>query len=281
MKKEMEDIRAQQKRVWNQFSPQWKKWNGLLMTTLAPLKDETIRLLDIEDTDNVLDIASGTGEPGLSMAAKMKNGKVMLTDLSENMLEIARENAAERGILNIDTQVCDACEMPFPDNTFDAISCRLGFMFVPDLLLSTKEMYRVLNPGSRVVLSVWDVPEKNSWATIIRQIINKHLHLPPSPPDAPGLFRCAKSGFVRNLLQLAGFKDTSEQEIAVTLDFGDAETYWNMITEVTPPLALALSQADVKMKETIRRDVLETISKAYPNGSVVFTGSTLVVSGIK
>lgn len=281
MKKEYEEIREQQRTTWNKYSPEWKKWDSLLMSALDPLKEETIRLLDIEKSENVLDIASGTGEPGLSIAGEMKNGRVMLTDLSEKMLEIASENATKRGIANVDTQVCDACELPFADNTFDAISCRLGFMFVPNLLLATEEMYRVLKPEARVVLSVWNVPEKNSWATIIGQTINRHLHLSPPPPDAPGLFRCAKNGLVQGLLQQAGFKNTSEKEVACALNFGNAEIYWNMVTDVTAPLALILSKTDEKLKEKIKAEVQETINQKYPNGNVVIDGSTLVISGTK
>lgn len=251
------------------------------MQTLAPLKEETIRLLDIGEHDYLLDIASGTGEPGLSIAAMMKNGKVMLTDLSEKMLEIALENAAKRGIVNIDTRVCDVCDLPFPDGSFDAISCRLGFLFAADLLLASQEMYRVLKPGSRVVLSVWNVPEKNPWATIVAQTINKHLHLLPPGPDTPGLFRCAKKGLVTNLLQQSGFKNATDKEVPCTFNFGSPEMYWRMITDVTAPLALAVSKADEKTKETIKREVQEIINKKYPAGKVVIGGSTLVISGAK
>src|SRR6185437_15170888 len=140
-----------------------------------PQGDEIIQDLHLKETDTVLDVAAGTGEPGLTIASKLKSGKVLITDLAEGMLEIARENAERRGINNIETLVCDVSEIPFPDNSFDAISCRLGYMFFPDMLLATKEMVRVLKPGGRIATSVWGLPEKNIWFTTTMGSINKNM----------------------------------------------------------------------------------------------------------
>ena len=103
----------------------------------------------------------GAGEPGLTIATMQKEGKVVITDLSENMLAIAEESAAKRGIKNIEFRVCDACDLPFADNTFDAVSCRLGFMFFPNMMVAAKEMYRVRKPGGSFGTSVWNGPGKN------------------------------------------------------------------------------------------------------------------------
>ena len=102
MEQQLEDIREQQKTAWNKFSPGWKKWDDLNMDFLKPFGDEIIRLIDPKDADVVLDIAAGTGEPGLTIATMLKGGKVIITDLSEDMLEIALENAIKRGIKNIE-----------------------------------------------------------------------------------------------------------------------------------------------------------------------------------
>ena len=192
MEIQLEQIREQQKESWNKFSSGWKKWDELTMDFVKPMGDEIIRLLKPKDDDMVLDVAAGTGEPGLTIATMLRNGKVISTDLAEGMLEVAREKAAKRGIKNFETKVCDVSELPFADNTFDAVSCRFGFMFFPDMLLAAKEMMRVLKPGGRIATAVWNVPEKNFWVTAIMTSINKNMQLPPPPPGAPGMFRCAK-----------------------------------------------------------------------------------------
>ena len=201
------EIREQQKASWNKFSPGWKKWDDLTMDFLKPMGDEIIRMITPVSNDVILDVAGGTGEPGLTIASLVNGGKVFITDLSDGMLEIAQENAMLRGIKNVETRPCDVCELPFDDNTFDAISCRKGFMFFPDMLLAAKEMVRVLKPGGRVAASVWDGPEKNFWVTAIMGTISRNMELPPPPPGAPGMFRCAKDGLMADLFQQAGLKN--------------------------------------------------------------------------
>lgn len=281
METQFEKIRDQQKSTWNEYSPMWKKWDDLLMDTLEPVADEIIQFLKIGESDKVLDIASGTGEPGLSIAKKLPKGKLMMTDLSEGMLEVARENAEEKGINNIETRVCDACDLPFAENSFDAVSCRLGFMFFPDMLLAAREMYRVLKPGGKLAVSVWHAPERNFWATSISSTINKNMQLSTPPPETPGLFRCAQKGMMQDLFQQAGFKNTTEKEVDVRLNFGTINRYWTMITEVTPPLVAALKNADEAMKQKIKNEVHQLVKERYPDGNIIMEGNALVVFGEK
>jgi len=281
MEQLLEQIREQQKESWNRFSPGWKKWDDLFMDFLKPMGNEIIRLLHLKDTDVVLDIAAGTGEPGLTIASKLKRGKVVITDLAEDMLEIARENAAQRGISNIETRACDVCELPFADNTFDAISCRFGFMFFPDMELATKEMVRVLKPGGRIAVSVWNTAEKNFWVTAIMGTINKNMELPAPPPGAPGMFRCAKEGIISGLFLRAGLKNTLVKQVAGKLNCKTADVYWNVMTEVGAPIVAALSKADDTMKEKIRKEVYETVNGKYPDGNVLIDSSALVIYGEK
>ncbi|MFX1706363.1 class I SAM-dependent methyltransferase [Chitinophaga sp. CC14] len=281
MEQVLEQIRDQQKDAWNKFSPGWKKWDELTMDFLQPMGDEIIRALHLKENDVVLDVAAGTGEPGLTIASKLKNGRVVITDLAEHMLEIARENAARRGIQNVETVACDVCELPFADNTFDAISCRFGFMFFPDMQLAANEMVRVLKPGGRMATSVWNVPEKNFWVTAIMGTINRNMELPPPPPDAPGMFRCAKDQLIAGLFEKAGLKNISQKEITGKLNCKTTDVYWNMMTEIGAPIVAALSKCDDAMKEKIKREVFEAVNQKYPSGDVMIESSALVIYGEK
>lgn len=281
MEKQLEEIRDQQKASWNKFSPGWKKWDELMMDFLKPMGDEIIRLIKPKGNEVILDIASGTGEPGLTIATMLNGGKVVITDLSEDMLAIAREHAALRGIKNIETRACDVCELPFPDNTFDAISCRFGFMFFPDMHLAAKEMQRVLKPGGRIATAVWNGPDKNFWVTAIGGTINKNMQLPPPPPDAPGMFRCAKSGLIQDIFKEAGLKNTSEKEVTGKLKCGTADQYWNLMTEVAAPFVAALSNADDAMKGKIKTEVLQAVHQKYSDKNVMIDSSALVIYGEK
>ncbi len=281
MEQQLEQIREQQKETWNKFSPGWKKWDTLTMDFLKPMGDEIIRLLNPKGADVVLDVASGTGEPGLTIATMLTGGKVIITDLAEDMLEIARENATRRGIKNIETRACDVCELPFADNTFDAISCRMGFMFFPDMILAAKEMVRVLKPGGRIATAVWNVPEKNFWVTVTMGTISRNMELPPPPPGAPGMFRCAKDGFISDLFSQAGLKNITQKEIAGKLNSKTTDVYWNMMTEVGAPVVAALSKADDAMKAKIKGEVYQALNQKYPDGNIVIDSSALVIYGEK
>jgi ubiquinone/menaquinone biosynthesis C-methylase UbiE len=281
MEQLFKEIRDQQKESWNKFSPGWKKWDGMMMDFLKPMGDEIISFIKPNKKDVVLDIAAGTGEPGLTIGAMLKGGKVVITDLSPDMLEIARENAAKKGITNIETRACDVCELPFDDNTFDSISCRFGFMFFPDMLLAVKEMVRVLKPGGRIASSVWSGAEKNFWVTAIGGTINRNMQLPQPPPEAPGMFRCAQSGLILDLYQKAGLKNTIEKEVNGQLKCGTTDVYWNMMTEVAAPFVAALSKADETMKNKIKEEVYQIVNQKYPDGNVFIDASALVIYGQK
>ena len=277
----LEEIRDQQRATWNKFSPSWKKWDDLNMDLLKPMGDEIIRSINPRGAEVVLDIAAGTGEPGLTIATMLTAGKVVITDLSEDMLEIARENALKRDIKNIETRVCDVCALPFADNTFDAISCRLGFMFFPDMLLAAKEMVRVLKPGGKIATSVWNELENNFWITAILGTISRHMALPAPLPGAPGMFRCAKEGLISDLFLQAGLKNIKQKEITAKMQFKTADVYWDMMTEVITLVVLALINAEDDIKENIRKEVYHLLDQKYPDGNILMDSSALLIEGVK
>ena len=280
MKTEFEQIRNSQKESWNKFSPGWKKWDKLTMDFLQPHGEEIIRFINPGGSDHVLDVAAGTGEPGLTIATMLTDGKVIVSDLSEGMLQVASEKAAERGIKNLETKVVDACEIPFADNTFDAISCRLGFMFFPDMLLAAKEMTRVLKSGGRIAITVWGSPEKNFWITCIMQNIKNYIEMPPPPEGAPGMFRCAKAGIVSELFKQAGLKNISEKEIIGKMNCHNAEEYWDFMTDIAAPFVEALSHTDGETKEKIRVGVVNSMNEKYPGNTAIDT-SGIIICGEK
>ena len=281
MGKQLEEIREQQRASWNKFSPSWKKWDDLNMSLLKPMGNEIISIINPQGVDVVLDIAAGTGEPGLTIATMLKGGKVIITDLSEDMLEIARENAMKRDIKNVETRVCDVCALPFADNTFDAISCRLGFMFFPDMLLAAKEMIRVVRPGGKIAVSVWNVLENNFWITAILGVVNRHIELPATVPGTPGMFRCTEDGLISDLFLQAGLKNCQQIETTAKMNFKTADVYWSMMTEVITIVVSSLNKVDADMKENIRKEVFQELNQKFPNGNLLMDSSALIIYGEK
>jgi ubiquinone/menaquinone biosynthesis C-methylase UbiE len=281
MIQEPEQIREQQKAIWNKFSAGWKKWDEFTMNFLRPMGKAIIEALELKEGDNVLDIATGTGEPGLTIAGLIGSGKVTGIDLSEGMLQIASENAYKKGILNYSTRLCDVTQLPFENDKFDAISCRMGFMFFPDMQVAANEIARVLKKQGRFATTVWSGPEKNPWVTAMMRSISKHVELPLPPAGAPGMFRCAEPGLIRNLLHAAGLKNIKEIEVDGQLDFTDSEKYWLNMNEIAAPVVNALSKATKEQREAIKKDLFDLLSQLSPGGKTVLNFEALVISGEK
>lgn len=281
MLQQLEQIRDQQKETWNKFSRGWKSWDHFVMNFLQPMGDEIIAAIRPKPGEHILDIASGTGEPGLSIATLVGNGNVIISDIADKMLDVAREHIEANKLSNVETMVCDACELPFEDDSFDAISCRMGFMFFPDMELAAKEMVRVLKPGGRICTSVWNGPEKNPWVTIMMSTINQQLQLPPVAPGVPGMFRCAKPGLIGGIFSAAGLHNVTERTVDGEMHFDSQEMFWNFHTEVAAPVVAALSKADEAMKATIKAQVFQLLHEKYPGDHPAPHFSSLIIYGEK
>lgn len=259
-------IREQQRQTWDRFSAGWGKWDHVVLPMLAAVGDEMVRELQVAADAYHLDVASGTGEPGLTIAAAAPQGRVVLTDLARGMLDIAQQNAALRGIRNIEVRECSADDLPFADATFDTISCRFGFMFFPDIPAAVLELKRVLKPGGRLCTAVWAEPEGNAWATLPMAAIATETELPIPSPDTPGLFRCATRGGVAAYFEAAGLHNVVETDVRSVLVTASAEEYWQYMTEVAAPVVAGLSKVDSAARDRIDALVMDRVAAFVVDG---------------
>ncbi|OJW97918.1 methyltransferase domain-containing protein [Thiobacillus sp. 65-1402] len=277
----LDQIRDQQRETWDKFSAGWKKWDATVIGWIAPFGEAMIRHARLREDSEVLDIAAGTGEPGLTAAARVPRGRVTVTDLAEHMLEGAAAKAAQRGLRNVETRVCDAGALPFVDASADAVLCRFGFMFFPDVAAAAREFARVARPGARVCTAVWGEPEKNPWATGIMGTIARHVDMPAPPPGAPGLFRCASPGYMRALFAEAGLRDIVEEEVSCDMVIDTPERYWEFMTDIAAPVVAGLARADADARERIRAEVLGLASQFLRDGVVRMPSAGTVVVGTR
>ena len=278
-----EQVKDQQQATWNKFAAGWKKWDDLVLPWLGGVGDALLDSAKLKPTSHVLDVASGTGEPGLSAAARVPHGQVTLADLAEKMLRVAEENAARRGLKNIETRVADAGALPFADATFDALTSRFGFMFFPDVLGAAREFARVVRPGARVTAAVWGAPEKNPWATMIMGTIAKYVDLPTQPPGAPGLFRCAAPGYMSGVFREAGLRNVTETEVSIPAEFRDADEYFTFMNEVAAPVVAGMGLADEPTRAKIRETVAGIVNGngKTKSGKLRLAATAVVITGEK
>jgi len=276
-----DEIRDAQRATWARLSVGWEKWDSVIMDQLGPVSAAIIDRLGIADDQHHLDIAAGTGEPGLSIAKLAPAGRVVLTDLVGEMLDVAARRGTAQGITNVETTVCSADDLPFDDATFDSVSVRFGYMFFPDGAKATAEFARVLKPGGRLCSSVWVKPEENPWTAIVMQAIATEVAVPPPDPDGPNMFRCAAPGFVSALYERAGLRDIAETDVGVELVTRSPEQYWDMISEHVSLAVAALQQVDHATRERIRAHAIATVSAFQQGGTVRVPGMARCIVGTK
>ena len=276
-----DEIRDGQRAAWAGLSASWEKWDAVIMDQLRPISDAMIGRLPISPGHRYLDVAAGTGEPGLSIARLVPGGRVVLTDLSAEMLDVAARRATASGVTNVETKVCSADDLPFGDATFNGVSVRFGYMFFPDAGAATAEFARVLVPGGRLCSSVWVNPDRNPWTSIAMHAIASEVDLPAADPDKPNMFRCAAPGHVAALYEAAGLHDVIEWDVEVELVTRSAEQYWEMISEHVSLAAAALRQVGDQARDRIRARAIAGVSAYETAGAVRVPGMARCIVGTK
>ena len=236
----------------------WRKWHTKMIPHLAPLTEILIAGANIKPGDRVLDLACGSGEPALTIAKMLApTGQIIATDFSSDMLAIAEENAQQAQISNIQFQTADVHELPFENQSFDAVTSRLGIMYFWDCQKALSEIKRVLKPNGTLSLIAWGAVEENGLARTLIAPFAKRKALPPLPPDAPQPFRFAKPGSLSAELKQAAFNNIQEQTKIVPCPWpGPPEEFWHHLYEVVSPLqpffdSFALNERQAAISEVI------------------------------
>ena len=181
---------------------------GPLTYTDARGQHITDRMLELsrpQPGERVLELACGTGGPGLDAAPLVApGGDVVISDFAAEMTAIAAERIAERGLPNASARVLDLEHIDEADASYDVVLCREGLMLVPDPELAASEIRRILRPGGRVAISVWGPRERNPWLGVVFDAVTEQLGVPTPPPGIPHPFSLADANELRDVLAAAG-----------------------------------------------------------------------------
>lgn len=144
----------------------------LLNRVLSLGVDQTWRIAGAAETlakapRRVLDIATGTGDFALLLARRAPYAQVTGSDFVPEMLELARQKGQAAG-LRVTWEEGDALALPYPDTSFDAVTCTFGFRNFSDYRQGLSEMYRVLAPGGRLVILEFPPPAQNLFGRAYR-----------------------------------------------------------------------------------------------------------------
>ncbi|HEY3216914.1 MAG TPA: methyltransferase domain-containing protein [Candidatus Eisenbacteria bacterium] len=253
-----ETYREKQRSTWRASADGWGKWADWNQHAMREVTDWLCQAAQLAPSMHVLDVATGLGQPALDEAKRVSpNGTVVATDLSPEMLAVAERRAREGGLRNLDFQTMDAEALGFPDRSFDAVTCAYGLMFCPDPVRAVAEMRRVLRPGGRLALAVWDEAARNPFFSTIRRAVGPILKNPPPDPKAPGQFRLAPPGELEAVLEAAGFRDFVVESVASRFECGSPEQYWEIVNDHATGLRLALEGLPQPDRDQARSAAIE------------------------
>ncbi|MGA9508166.1 MAG: class I SAM-dependent methyltransferase [Candidatus Sulfotelmatobacter sp.] len=230
----------------------------------------------------VLDLASGTGEPAISVAMRVgPQGRVTALDLSADLLEIASGRAKERGLDNFSTQQADAQALPFDDNTFDLATCRFGIMFFADVIRALRELRRVLISEARACFVAWGSFDQPYWRSTMG-VVHSHVGGSLLPPGGPDPFRFAQPGSLSAMLRSGGFRDVQEETKTLPWTWpGTPREVWEQAQAVAVPFRPMLERVPENMRKQIDEEVLREIGHYVQGQNINFGVSVVLASGSK
>jgi ubiquinone/menaquinone biosynthesis C-methylase UbiE len=217
-------------------------------------------LAELRPGNRVLDLAAGTGGQTIVAARRVgSTGSVLATDISSNILAFAAENAQNAGLNNVQTRVMDAEHLELEDQTFDAVICRLGLMYLPDLAKALIGIYRVLKPGGKLALIVFTPAEKNQFFSLPVAIIRRRAQLPPPLPGQPGPFSLGGSGIIERLYQQAGFREVQTQVVSAPVRLSSATECVRFERDSFGALQQMLAGLAVEERESVWQEIEQTL----------------------
>jgi SAM-dependent methyltransferase len=160
---DLEDYRLTSRQTWEAMAPGWERWRAQLTEALSPVRAWLIGELAPRAGDTVLELGASVGDTGFEAAAGPA-GRLISSDFSQEMVDVARRRGAELGLRNVDYRVIDAERIELDADSVDGVLCQSTYMLVADPAAALAETRRVLRPGGRLALSVWGAPERNPWA---------------------------------------------------------------------------------------------------------------------
>ncbi len=248
-----EDYRRTIYEIAEAIAPGWERWRARIEETTTPVREWMLRELAPRTGDTVLELAAGAGDTGFKAASIVgERGRLISTDFSPAMVEVARRRGAELGLANVDYRVMDAERVELDADSVDGVLCRFGYMLMPDPSAALAETRRVLRPGGRLALAVWSAPERNPWITIGFGLLVERGHMPPPEPGAASPFAMAGEEQTRALLEGAGFTAVRTEEIPVRFAFRDIDDYTTFTTDTGGPAALVLRGLPEDEREALK-----------------------------
>ncbi|MGB8325803.1 MAG: class I SAM-dependent methyltransferase [Candidatus Acidiferrum sp.] len=268
---------------WTGSAPFWEKHREIIRQMFAPITDALVADAQIASRQSVLDVATGPGEPALSITSVVgPQGKIVGVDPIDEMVAAARREANRLEIRNVQFDVAFADHLPFPNDIFDAVISRFGVMFFPSPVDSIREMLRVLKPSHKMALAVWPPAERNPFHYLLSRIVDRYVAPAPLELDARDAFRFATPGKLLKIVAEAGVSAPTERLFQFTMRASiSVEDFFALRLEVSEKLREKFSMLSPHQKIDLKREALEAISEYSTGSEIRLPAEVLILSGDK
>ena len=264
---------------WQTMASGWERRRADIERIMRPVGEWMVQALDPQPGDTVLELAAGPGDTGFLAAALLgEDGRLISSDFSSEMVEVARRRAAELGLRNVEHRVLDAEEIALEDDSVDGVLCRFGLMLMPDPAAAVAETRRVLRPGGRVVLAVWSTAERNPWVAVAGRVFAGLGLAPPPEPGEPGMFVFAEHERLRGLVEGAGFTAERIEEVPVLMTYDDVDAYIVAARDTGGMFARIWRDVSDEERAMIEARLAEAFEQFAVDGGYALPGVAVVAS---
>lgn len=280
-------VREQQRADFTVATPGWLRHQAAFERASSETTERIVNLARLSPGDRVLDLACGSGNPAFALAEAVgTEGRVLGLDLTETMIQAARDEASRRDLRNVAFRTIEReYELDVADAVFDAATCRAGLQYMPEPDAAVRAVYRALKPGGRFVALTIGSPDLCMPYRLQGEIISRHIDLTAPDPDAPGPVGLSSPKALRECVSSAGFADTTVEVLEAGIVEADSPAaYWTLFEEtaVLPLQRVLGTTEDVhKRREAMREDAIRILTERFGPGPVRMTGEVLIATGVK
>jgi ubiquinone/menaquinone biosynthesis C-methylase UbiE len=270
MTSEARERDERQREMWRRGARGWERRQESLRKKSAPVAQWLVDAIDPQPGERVLELAAGPGETGFMIAQRLgPEGRLLSTDQSPEMVEVARRRASELGLTNVDFAVIDAQRLELEDGEFDAAVCRWGFMLMADPGEAMRRTRAALRDGARLALATWAQPDRNLWMSApVLALVGQGAMPPPNPAD-PSPFALPDPSDLERRLRSAGFSEARAERLEFRQRYPSFEEYWSETMDMAAPIADAVGALTAADVESVRGSVREILSQfTAPDGEI-------------
>ena len=202
-------------------------------------------------------------------------------DLADSMLAVATRKAQAMGMKHVTFRTGDVTTLPFDAASFDAVISRFCLMFLLEIPKALKDIARVLKPGGYVAAAVWSAPDKNPFIRVPMDVIKTIITLPPPDPEAPGIFRLAKPGDLKGMMEGAGLASLGEEEFLADVTYATAEEFFSGLMDIAAPFQNLFATLTAGQKTQAERGIIDAVNGYRRQGRIVLPIAVRVVAARK